>query len=71
MNHVLPILEELKGELRVPSSGISMNVTQDPPHVLTKLLGKHTFEEMEKIKYHDVVCGVLSPSWTEIIPLPT
>lgn len=50
VNHVLPILEEKKGNLRVLFSRISVSSTQEPPHRLTQLLAKETLAKMEKIK---------------------
>lgn len=57
MHHVLPIIEELKGKLRLLSSGVPIDTTQEPPHELTQQLSKQTLAQLSNIRYHDVWCA--------------
>lgn len=72
MMHVLPILEEVKENLRVLVFGIASNSTHEPPQEKTQFLAHQTLEELNEIRYIALCCAacVLHPglSTSNFIP---
>lgn len=54
--YVLPLLEEIKGNLKFISSNIATVAAYGTLHGLTKLLAKTTVMQMNGIKYHEIWC---------------
>lgn len=57
MNHVRLILKELKEKMSVFSYEIRNNITHEPPHELTQMLGKATLDQLNAIKCHYLWCA--------------